>query len=228
MLVPPSPPYGPNVELYGLDIETDTTIDGLDPAMASVVAVALSSRSTDVVFMGDESELLRSLDQHLSTLEPGVLVTWNGAGFDLPFLADRAVRCETALGLRIWPREPGSSDAGDQVWPPPRGGFGGLWGSHRHLDGYRVFRADVRRTLPVSCGLKSIARLVGLDTVEVDYDHIHDLHPDDLAEYVASDARLARLLVERRLPGVLSATDREPSGAPAPGARTPPGALHGA
>ena len=93
-----------------------------------------------------------------------------------------------------------------------------------HLDGFRVFRADVRRTLRVSCGLKSIARLVGLDPVEVDYDDIHNLDPDDLAEYVASDARLARMLVERRLPGVLAAMDREPS-APPPGASSPPSAL---
>ncbi len=219
--MPETPP-----PLYGLDIETDTTIDGLDPSQARVVAVALSTATTDLVFMGDEPQLLQALDRHLCTLAPGVLVTWNGSGFDLPFLAERAARCDTVLGLRVWPRELTATTEEHPRWPPPGGGFGGRWGAHGHLDGFRVFRADVRRNLRVSCGLKSMARLVGLDPVEVDYDHIHDLHPDDLAEYVASDARLARMLVERRLPGVLAATDREPS-RPWLGAHTPPAALPG-
>lgn len=214
----------PPPPMYGLDIETDTTIDGLDPALARIVAVALSTESADEVFMGDEADLLLSLDRHISTLPPGVLVTWNGAGFDLPFLADRAARCGQVIGLRLWPRDPPGIGDTHLLWPPPPGGFGGRWGAHMHLDGFRVFRADVRRTLRVSCGLKSIARLVGLDPVEVDYDDIHNLDPDDLAEYVASDARLARMLVERRLPGVLAAMDREPS-APPPGASSPPSAL---
>ena len=29
--------------VYGLDIETDTTVDGLDPAVAPIVTVALSN-----------------------------------------------------------------------------------------------------------------------------------------------------------------------------------------
>ncbi len=206
MSVPVSP-----LPLYGLDIETDTTVDGLDPAKARVIAVALSSERADHVFMGDEPRILEQLDEHLAGLDPGILVTWNGAGFDLPFLAERAGRCNTSIGLRIWPLQPFTGSDPYPSWPPPPGGFGGSWGEHRHLDGFRVFRADVRRTLPVSCGLKPMARLVGLDPVEVDYEQLHDMAPAELAHYVASDARMARLLVERRLPGVLTATDPPPS-----------------
>jgi hypothetical protein len=59
----------------------------------------------------------------------------------------------------------------------------------------------------VSCSLKAIARLVGLSPVEVDPEHIHELDPAALRAYVASDARLARVLAERRWPGAHSFVD---------------------
>ena len=40
--------------VYGLDIETDTTVDGLDPAVAPIVTVALSNDGSDEVFTGPE------------------------------------------------------------------------------------------------------------------------------------------------------------------------------
>ncbi len=93
--------------LYGLDIETDTSIDGLDPTVGAVVAVAVSSAERDVVLTGDESLLLARLDRHLAGLAAGTIVTWNGASFDLPFLAERARRRGVPLGLRLWNRSCG-------------------------------------------------------------------------------------------------------------------------
>ena len=61
--------------------------------------------------------------------------------------------------------------------------------------------------LDVSCSLKSVARLVGLTPVEVDRERIHDLSGEALAAYVASDARLARILAERRWPGAARFVD---------------------
>lgn len=205
-LLPPSVP-SPAPPHYGLDIETDTTVDGLDPSLAAVVAVAVAGPHGDVVLLGDEVDLLRRLEGLLRSLEPGVLVTWNGAGFDLPFLAARAERHGIELGLRLFlpvcERGPGCYTA--------------TWGAHAHLDGYRLYRADVGRTLGLSCGLKAMARLVGVTPVEVDRDLIHDLDQADLERYVASDARLARDLVARRLPTAAAFVDR-PTGqrAPAP------------
>lgn len=198
--------------LYGLDIETDTTVDGLDPARAAVVAVALSTPAGDEVLLGDEVDLLRRLEHRLDQLEPGILVTWNGRGFDLPFLAHRARSSGVALSLELWRDDPLPEPTADQeLWPPPEGGFGARWGVHPHLDGYRTYRADVRRSLGVSCGLKAMARLVGLPVVEVDREALHTLDDRTVADYVASDARLARSLVQRRLPAVLGALDRPPS-----------------
>jgi hypothetical protein len=171
------------VPLYGLDIETDTTVDGLDPACATVVAIGLATPERDEVFLGDEADILRRVDRRLRELPPGVVVTWNGCSFDLPFLAIRAAVCDTPLGLELWCRT--GADAGaslpDVCWPPPPQGFGGRWAPHAHLDGYLTYRADVRRSLGLSCGLTAISRLVGLQPVEVDYDQLHTLSDHDLA-----------------------------------------------
>ena len=87
--------------IYGLDIETDTTVDGLDPSVSRIVAVALSTGGVDELFDGPEDELLAGLDERLGELPPGVLATWNGSAFDLPFIADRAARWRLRLGLQL-------------------------------------------------------------------------------------------------------------------------------
>jgi hypothetical protein len=181
--------------VYGLDIETDTTVDGLDPAVAAVVTVALAAPGYEEIFTGPEDVLLTELDERLDELEPGVIATWNGAAFDLPFIADRAARYDVALGLRL------QADAGIATRAPlpgHRGAYRASWYDHRHLDAYRLYRGDVGPALRISCSLKSIARFVGLAPIEVDRTRIHDLSNEALHAYAASDARLARILTERR------------------------------
>lgn len=191
--------------IYGLDIETDTAVDGLDPAVSPVVAVALSTAHADEVFTGPEADLLAALDRRLGALPPGVIATWNGAAFDLPFLADRAAACQVALGLRLVPDPTVVLSHGPLQGHA--GAYRATWHGHGHLDAYRVYRSDVGRVLGMSCSLKAIARLVGLTPVEVDREHIHEIEPAVLDAYVASDARLARILVERRWPGVARCVD---------------------
>jgi DNA polymerase elongation subunit (family B) len=195
--------------IYGLDIETDTSVDGLDPAVSPVVTAALSTPAGDEVFDGAEGELLGALDARFGALVPGVIATWNGAVFDLPFLADRAALAGLELGLRLVPdptvvlhREPLRGHLG---------AYRATWHGHRHLDVYRVYRGDVGRVLGISCSLKAIARVVGLSPVEVDRERIHELTADRLAAYVTSDARLARILAERRTPGMIRVVDRDAS-----------------
>lgn len=185
--------------IYGLDIETDTTVDGLDPAVAPVMAVALSTPAGDEVFDGAEHDLLQAVDERLARLAPGIIATWNGAAFDMPFLADRA-RChgvDLALAVLVDARIP----LRHRPLQGHRGAYRASWHAHRHLDCYRLYRSDVGPALRVSCSLKAIARLVGLAPLEVDREHIHDLDRSALRAYVASDARLARVLAERRWPG---------------------------
>lgn len=185
--------------LYGLDIETDTTVDGLDPSVSPIVAVAVATPDGDRVFQGAEDLVLHRTDELMSELDPGIVVTWNGSGFDLPFLAERARRLGVTLGLDLW-------DDGPERTEP--GVVRGQWYAHDHLDGYRLYRADVGRSLGFPCGLKPLSRLVGLAPVEVDRSCIHLLDDAALEAYVASDARLARELVLRRWPVAERATDR--------------------
>jgi DNA polymerase elongation subunit (family B) len=203
--------------LYGLDIETDTSTDGLDPRVSSVVAVAIAGDDDGPeIFAGPERALLAALDARLAELPPGVIVTWNGASFDLPFLADRAASCGVRLGLRLR-LDPAIPMRRDPL-PGHEGAYRAAWHGHAHLDAYRLYRSDVGRALPVSCSLKAMARFVGLDCVEVERSRIHELAPDALAAYAASDATLARCLAERRWATASRAVDALP-----PARLLPPG-----
>lgn len=195
----------PSIEvppITGFDIETDTSTGGLDPSRSAVVAAALSGDFGDEVILGSEREILERTDRRLAELGPGLLVTWNGAGFDLPFVKYRACLLDLELGLettedpvRRSPREPG------------RSAVRARWHDLVHLDGYQLYRADVGRTLGLSCGLKPLARLVGLSPVELDRATLHTHDRDELAQYVASDARMAAELVRRRMPTALTMAD---------------------
>lgn len=203
-----------DVPIYGLDIESDTAVDGLDPARSSIVAVAVAGEGWTTVLHaadGGEAVLLERLEAVLAELAPGVVVTWNGSRFDLPFLSDRAVATGVRWSLRL---EPDLRRVDRDPLPGHAGGYVGAWGAHRHLDGYQLYRADLGRALPISCGLKSLARFVGLTPVEVDRTAIHLLDRPQLDAYVGSDAELARHLVLRRLPHALRHVD-PPLGDPA-------------
>jgi hypothetical protein len=204
--MPAMPPTPSNPRpLYGLDIETDTSTDGLDPGCSAVVAVALATTDDAVVFDGDEADLLSRLDEALAGLPPGLIVTWNGSAFDLPFLARRAEVADVSLGLRL--RLDDSIAMRTEPLPGCDGAYRAEWHGHRHLDGYRLYRADVGRTMGLSCALKAMARLVGIDAVEVDTANLHELSDDEVRTYVASDASVARQLVERRMPYALGFAD---------------------
>lgn len=188
--------------IFGFDIETDTSTGGLDPRTSAVVAVALSGSFGDEVILGGERDILERTDHRIAELGPGLLVTWNGAGFDLPFVEHRARLAGLELGLlttedpvRRRPRE------------PARSAVRARWHDLIHLDGYQLYRADVGRTLGLSCGLKPLARLVGLSPVELDRTTLHTQEPEEVAQYVASDARIAAELVRRRMPAALTMAD---------------------
>jgi hypothetical protein len=196
----PAPP-----PVYGLDIETDTSVDGLDPRVGRILCAALSGPGGEIVVANaDEGDLLLELDGWLRDLSPGVVVTWNGAGFDLPYLATRSRLVGVAIGLavRLDPLLPVREPlAGHE------GAYRGGWYDHRHLDAYRVFRADVGRTFGLSCSLKSLAGLAGMGPLDTDASRIHELPTELLHAYVASDARCARELALKRWATARSAID---------------------
>lgn len=177
--------------LYGIDIETDTTVDGLDPSRSRVLAVAVSGPDGELVARGEEAGILKAVDAYLRAAPRGVLVTWNGSGFDLPFLAARARRNRVRLGLRI---RPDPSLAGPHRPVTGRHPIRARWYRHLHLDAWALYRALEPPGL--SCALKPLARRHGLEPVEADPTAVHTLEARLLERYVASDARLARLLAE--------------------------------
>ena len=173
--------------------------------MAAVVAVAIVGPTGDWVLDGDEAKLLTDTDRILADLEPGVIVTWNGANFDLPFIADRARGHGLALGLNL---VHDANIAGrHKPLPGHPGPYRACWHGHGHLDAYQLYRADVGAVLGLPCGLKPLSRYVGLPVVEVDRKRIHELTVEEQRAYVASDARLTRTLAQRR-PAALAAVDQ--------------------
>ena len=202
MSAPPPAHAPPPAQWYGPDIETDTTINGLDATVAAIVAVAVSTAEEDFVLLGKELQILRDLEELIASLTPGVLITWNGNYFDLPFISERAARCGVPLGLRFGAGEPSRWSREHHNRP-----YTSSWGDHRHLDGYQLYRADLGRQFKISCGLKPLSRMLGLAPVEVDRTQIHLLTDQEMREYVASDARLARELVARRMPLAYASCD---------------------
>ncbi len=158
--------------------------------------MALSGNGWATVFDGPETSILGDLDDAIRALTPGVIATWNGARFDLPFLEDRAVRAGIELGLQLF-ADPHYRSRHEPL-PGHEGGYVATWYDHRHLDAYAVYRADVGAMMHLPCGLKSLAKFIGLSPVEVDRERIHDLTTQELHDYVASDAIMTRELALRR------------------------------
>lgn len=204
----PAEPCG-HPKLYGLDIETDTSMGGLDPRRASVLAVAVTWEGGEAVLADAEQPMLAELDSLLAGLGRGVIVTWNGLAFDLPFLEARACLNGVRLGLRLARAAPG--EHGTQ-------GTQASWHAHDHLDAYLAYKTA--QLLPgASYGLKAVAKRAGLHPVEVDASRVHLLDRRSLRRYVASDARMALQLAAISWP--LLAPPPAPTG---PGQR-PAGAL---
>lgn len=191
--------------VYGLDIETDTARGGLDPRRCRVLAAAVVGPDSRSVFTGSERTVLADLDQHIADLAGGVIVTWNGAAFDLPFLATRARRAGVATGLRL------ALDPGIPMSHPPlsghEGAYRGAWYDHRHLDAYRAYRALEE---PGSCALKAVARRRGFDVMDCDPSRVHELRTGALRRYVARDAELALQLALVRMDEMAAFVDRPP------------------
>lgn len=170
--------------IYGLDIETDTRIDGLDPGISSVVAIAISTIRGTETLVGDEWLLLAGLEQHLASLEPGVIATWNGALYDLPFIYDRAAFYGIRLGLRLEASHRvslGKGLVGHQH------AYRASWHGHAHVDLCRMYQHS-ERPAP-ACNLAQEA-----------------LHAK-----ATRDAELVRALASRRWNSVISFIDQTPS-----------------
>ena len=173
--------------IVALDIETT----GLDPQSSRVLAVALSSRGADNVLTDDgEARLLENLERTIAGLPAdATLVTWNGEGFDLPFLAERYEFHGVPTSLQLRPR--------NVIGKYGRPRFEATWGGRPHVDIAYAYRSRAE-SLGVEWSLKPLARALGHDPVEVDRNGkaIENMPLRLLKAYAASDARVTATLAE--------------------------------
>jgi len=213
----------PHHPVYGLDIETGhpsghrvasacepaTTEAALDPRHTIVIRAVVSTAAGEHTLEGDEIVLLQRLDALLARLEPGILATWNGAAFDLPYLADRAGARAVHLGLRL-AADPRRRFRGETL-PGHRHAYRAAWYGHRHLDAARLYRSGRRPLVDVDDLLRAIGWTgrgrssagsgpADEPGAELSHDAVH--------AFASNDARLIRSLVEARLPGIARHLDR--------------------
>lgn len=180
--------------VYGLDIETDTA-QGVDPRVGEIRIVALSTAHAEAVFRGTETHILGELDAMLADLAPGIIATWNGGAFDLPYLADRAALLGLPLGLSLAAdpklRLDGAPLIGHEL------AYRAAWYDHAHVDAARLFRSGRRPLIEVGDLIAGLTRRVHPSTIHPRGPR-DDLSHDMVHAHAPNDARLARVLVERR------------------------------
>lgn len=195
--------------LYALDIETDTAAEqidpkyppGLDPRTSAITSVAIYSPVGSVVFDDpDEARMLRTVASwlHADSTVPGVIVTWNGANFDLPYLTERAARCGVELGFELQP-----TDLRPPKYEPLPGHSGGYLarvGKHGHADIAYAYK-DWAAANGVAWSLKPVAAAHHIAAITVDRARMDQLSVAERLAYNFSDVvathRLAELLGDR-------------------------------
>lgn len=174
--------------LYALDIETT----GLSWSTDRITSVAIYGDGVALVVEdANEARLICQVRDFLANLEPGVIVTWNGATFDWPFLAGRSTVAKLSDWLHLSRNEAivpkyapqvGYDRVGYDGHPPSRDPSQ----AHRHCDVAYAWQDRVEAS-GCSWGLKAVARSVGLRVIEVDRAHMDELTPAERCAYNLSD-----------------------------------------
>lgn len=203
--------FGPS-SIYGLDIETDNSAGfGLDPRRAGVTEVAVATADGGEVF-ADESEarLLRGVIEFFNDMPTGLIATWNGSFFDLPYLVDRmnghlgdvpGFQDGSAGPMLTFDRElkPKYEPLGGHA-----GGYSAVWFKqgeaipHQHLDIAQAYRSFADEA-GVKWSLKPVAIASGIEMVELDRERLHVYTAAERKAYCLSDASGTRELALRRL-----------------------------
>lgn len=187
--------------IYALDLETCTNPgDGLDPTnpLTRITSAAIffgPAKGVDgpegsVVFDDpDEARLLRSLNAWFcdESTEPGLIVTWNGANFDIPFLLTRSAFLGVELDLQAQ-----LSELRAPKYGPCRGHAGGYvanWGPHDHADVWPSF-IEIANRAGIKTGLKPVANYFGYNPIVVDRQQMESLTVPERCAYNISDVEV--------------------------------------
>ena len=194
--------------IYAWDVETDNSKgQGLTARHPDSRITSISfahAAGVEVIAHDDEAHILTDWLDLLMMTEPGLLTSWNGAFFDIPFVADRAQILNHRLGA-LWhlyampglrPKYdflPGHTTGYALTFPTPAGL------PHQHLDianSYQTFAAEAG----VTWSLKPVYRAVtGKEPVELDRANLHLYSREQQDAYSASDSVITRELVVAKL-----------------------------
>jgi DNA polymerase elongation subunit (family B) len=189
---------------YSFDLETDNSQGhGLDPAKSRITDISLGTCAGDTVFSDtDEVAMLADFDDAVYALPAGVIFTWNGTHFDLPFLSVRLAHHGILHHSMVSDPTP--------EYPPKYGLLPGAasgltaqflaytGGSHVHLDIAYAYKR-IAEEMDVRWGLKPVAEALGIPVIELDRTRLHTYSEKERTDYAASDARITRLLGMRLL-----------------------------
>lgn len=178
------------------DIETDTATGGLDPQLSAAVTIAVATATEELVFsdIAGERDLICTFDEWLRQLDDGVVASWGGARFDVPFLWTRAAICGVRLDWSLIP------DGPVVKYTPITGHDGQYVVKFHDRLGHRDIEIEYRDAAEagnVRWGLKPVAQLFGMDPIEVDTANLHLLSAAEVIAYNASDARVTFDLAAR-------------------------------
>ncbi len=181
--------------LYALDIEST----GLSPLESKMVSVAIAAPEESLVLVSeDEVSLFRDLTSWLKNTrrEKGTIVTWNGAGFDWPYMYTRAM----TLGVEEFLAELTIIEHEDRrpVYNPIAGHNGGYvvsFAGHDHADIMRPWKSWSKER-NISNSLKAVAKANGIDVIEVDRTKIAELSRAELVAYNISDVAATLTLAD--------------------------------
>jgi hypothetical protein len=185
-----------DIPVLALDVAIDNPEAPIDPKNNIVTAVALAGPGYEEVFSGEETQLLVDLEGFITQLTPTIIVTWNGAGFDLPILADRLEHNHLSTGLKL--RFDPQIDL-----PPPMllghpGAYRATWYTHRHLD-IRTSYKQLASALGVAHSLIPVAKAyLGITPVETDHANLRSLPLLEQVKYLAANAKTTRALALAR------------------------------
>lgn len=217
------PLYPLDLETTGLDGRTDELTDaqlGVDnqtivwsrtDTLSTPVGVLddLTAPDVSVKAAADERAMIVALFAWLQAQPAGLVVTWNGAGFDLPFLAHRIDKLQREAGLRLpatsfeYTLDDVETDNRrvNRKYGPHAGfdhGLRGRFGQHRHLDicfelEHVAADLDVKWSLkPVLAALGHDTDVGGRDVNQIDRANLTDEDDLDRIAYAANDIRLTR------------------------------------
>lgn len=179
---------------YALDIETDNSQGfGLVPERSRVTEVAIAvpeyiNPDGGVVFNDpDETELLLSMSEYIIDLPVGIINDWNGAFFDLPFMADRAEILGINIGLTLLPA-PGTPKY--DFLPNHTTAYTGLWANFESAHVTRDISGDYREVGESikAWNLKPVCKHLGIEMVELDRENLHEYTQAERDAYNLSDA----------------------------------------